>query len=152
MEVRISYARRSSTETRSVSNGLPRRGKKVRAPANPRARRDPDQGAGKTHEQQGANEQRCGQRPALMGPWARRQSFTPCEQHGCLSTRSDNDVCGTWNVRGLTDIKVIELVLHLQKYCTDISCLQETWAATSIEYGVDGFVSILSGSDCAERS
>ena len=61
-------------------------------------------------------------------------------------------MCGTWNVRGLTDIKAIELVLHMQRYGIDILCLQETWASASIEYVVNGFVFILSGSDREERS
>jgi exonuclease III len=61
-------------------------------------------------------------------------------------------VCGTWNVRGLTDLKAIELVLHMNKYNIDILCLQETRAAASIEYVVNGFVFILSGCDREERS
>ena len=61
-------------------------------------------------------------------------------------------MCGTWNVRGLTDLKAIELVLHMNKYNIDILCLQETRAAASIEYVVNGFVFILSGCDREERS
>ena len=31
----------------------------------------------------------------------------------------------TWNVRGLTDLKLFELILHMKRYDIDILCIQE---------------------------
>ena len=59
---------------------------------------------------------------------------------------------GSWNVRGLTELKLFELVLHMEKYSIDILCIQETWVAKSHIYKEYGFTVILSGSWSNGRS
>eukprot|EP00959_Pyramimonas_sp_CCMP1952_P308969 6465898-Pyramimonas_sp.AAC.1 len=44
---------------------------------------------------------------------------------GCLQTRSATMHSATWNVRGLTNVKTAELILHMQKINIDVLCLQE---------------------------
>ena len=38
----------------------------------------------------------------------------------------DTLVICSWNIRGLTDLKLFELVLHMKRYNIDILCIQET--------------------------
>ena len=59
---------------------------------------------------------------------------------------------GSWNVRGLTELKLFELVLHMKKYSIDILCIQETWVAESQIYKQYGFTVILSGSGLKGKS
>ena len=37
-------------------------------------------------------------------------------------------VCGSWNVKGLSDLKFCEIIRHMQEFDLDILCLQETRA------------------------
>ena len=74
------------------------------------------------------------------------------QQRVWLKHQRQTLVCATWNVRGLTKLKEVELILHMRRYDIDILCVQETRVATSSEYTVSGFVFILSGSDGEERS
>ena len=67
------------------------------------------------------------------------------QAHGLLK-------CGTWNIRGLTELKLFELFIHMLKYSIDILCIQETWKKESAAYREDGFVIVLSGSELEERS
>ena len=59
-------------------------------------------------------------------------------------------MCATWNVKGLTDLKSIELILYMKKYGIDILCIQETWLNNSCVYQEQGHMIILSGdgADC----
>ena len=60
---------------------------------------------------------------------------------------------GTWNVEGLTDAKIVELQLHMQKLGIGILCLQETHRTESThEVTDDGFLLILSGAAADEPS
>ena len=52
-------------------------------------------------------------------------------------------VCGSWNVKGLSDLKFCEIIRHMQEFDLDILCLQETWVSGSsvkIEDGYGGYV------------
>ena len=59
--------------------------------------------------------------------------------------------CGTWNVRGLTDLKLFELILHMRRYNIGILCMQETWKTKAAAYDYQGFQVILSGPDQTNR-
>ena len=61
-------------------------------------------------------------------------------------------MCCSWNVRGLTDLKLIELVLHMKAYSIDILCIQETRQELVAVYEEQGYKVILSGSGCNGRS
>ena len=61
-------------------------------------------------------------------------------------------VCCSWNVKGLTDLRILELVLHMQKYDIDILCLQETHVCSTSIYEEQGYLVIQSGSDGDARS
>ena len=67
------------------------------------------------------------------------------QAHGLLK-------CGTWNIRGLTELKLFELFIHMPKYSVNILCIQETWKKESAAYREDGFMIIFSGSELEERS
>ena len=54
-------------------------------------------------------------------------------------------VAGTWNVKGLSEVKLFSICMHMRKYRIDIICLQETWALKAEYYSEDGFRIILSG-------
>ena len=58
---------------------------------------------------------------------------------------SDSFVCFTWNIRGLTDLKLFELIMHMKQYDIDILCIQETHRNDTCIYEELGFVIILSG-------
>ena len=60
-------------------------------------------------------------------------------------TLQDALVCCSWNVRGLTDLKMIELILHMKRYNIDILCLQETHIVDTDSYEEQGFLVVLSG-------
>ena len=65
---------------------------------------------------------------------------------GRLRVASRNLVVGTWNVEGLTDAKIVELQLYMQKLGIGILCLQETHRTESThEVTDDAFLLILSG-------
>ena len=72
---------------------------------------------------------------------------------GRLRVASRNLVVGTWNVEGLTDAKIVELQLYMQKLGIGILCLQETHRTESThEVTDDGFLLILSGAAADEPS
>jgi len=58
----------------------------------------------------------------------------------------------TWNVRGLTDVKLQEIMIHMRKLGIDILCLQETHINKTEAYTENGFQVILSGADSEDRS
>jgi hypothetical protein len=60
--------------------------------------------------------------------------------------------CGTWNIRGFTELKLFEIFLHMRRYSIDILGIQETWISESAVYRESGHMIILSGSDLKERS
>ena len=41
---------------------------------------------------------------------------------------------GTWIVRGLTQLKLHELILHMGTYNIDILCIQDTWSKNADAY------------------
>ena len=57
----------------------------------------------------------------------------------------------TWNVEGLTHIKIYELIQFMRRRCISVLCIQETHILKSPYYTVDGFLVILSGSSSGER-
>ena len=61
-------------------------------------------------------------------------------------------VIGTWNVKGLTDIKIFCITMYMKMYGMDIICLQETWVPQAEYYYEGGYKVILSGSDDTQRS
>ena len=74
------------------------------------------------------------------------------EGNGAGSSLHDALVVCSWNVRGLTDLKMFELVLHMKKYDIDILCIQETRSnIVSVEVE-QGFLVLLSGSGTDHRS
>ena len=58
----------------------------------------------------------------------------------------------TWNVKGLTDVKLHCICSHMLRYGVDIICLQETWASQAEYYNIKGYKVILSGSDAVGRT
>ena len=56
----------------------------------------------------------------------------------------------SWNVRGLTDLKTFELILHMKRHDIDILCIQETHKNSITAYEEQGYLVLLSGcgSDC----
>ena len=60
--------------------------------------------------------------------------------------------CGTWNVRGFTELKLLELILHMKKKDLDILCIQETRISSTSVYEEQGYLVILSGDDGTARS
>ena len=58
---------------------------------------------------------------------------------------------GTWNVRGMTDLKLHELILHMETYDINILCLQETWCKQADVYTERGYFIRFSGSTGGER-
>jgi len=65
---------------------------------------------------------------------------------------ADALVICTWNVRGLSDLKLYEFISHMQTYDIDILCIQETRInSSSISYE-QGHLILLSGSDDDKRS
>ena len=70
-----------------------------------------------------------------------------------LQSRSRRQLAiGTWNVKGLTDIKIFTICMYMRKYGIDIICLQETWVPQAEYYYEGGYKVILSGSDGTHRS
>jgi hypothetical protein len=67
-------------------------------------------------------------------------------------TLCDALVICTWNVRGLTDLKLYELILHMTTYDIDVLCIQETHISSSAVRYERGYTVILSGSDEDSRS
>ena len=57
----------------------------------------------------------------------------------------------TWNVEGLSDTKVVELIEFMRRRDIGVLCIQETHICSSPYYSVDGFLVILSGSASAQR-
>ena len=57
----------------------------------------------------------------------------------------------TWNVEGLSDTKVVELIEFMRRKDIGVLCLQETHICNSPYYSVDGFLVILSGSASTHR-
>ena len=56
-------------------------------------------------------------------------------------------MCATSNVKGLTELKIIELIIHVKAYHIDILCIQETRTTTSQVHEEQGHLVILSGSE-----
>jgi exonuclease III len=56
-------------------------------------------------------------------------------------------VAATWNVKGLTEEKLVSICNHMRTYDISIICLQETRASKTEYYSEDGFKVILSSSD-----
>ena len=57
----------------------------------------------------------------------------------------DQFTIGTWNVRGFTDLKLQEFILHMKFHRISILCMQETRVGKSDVYFEDGFQIIMSG-------
>ena len=68
------------------------------------------------------------------------------------SSLHDALVVCSWNVRGLTDLKLFELILHMKKYDIDILCVQETHSNIVSVEDEQGFLVLLSGSGTDQRS
>ena len=58
---------------------------------------------------------------------------------------------GTWNVQGLTELKLIEIILSMKRYNIDILCLQETRSVKASVYTEQGHLVITSGTDDGAR-
>ena len=56
-------------------------------------------------------------------------------------------VCATSNVKGFTDLKIIEFILHMKTCSIDVLCIQETRTITSQVNDEQDHMIILSGSD-----
>ena len=65
---------------------------------------------------------------------------------------NDRVVFGSWNVKGLTDLTLIELMRHMHEYHIDVLCLQETWVTQGSVRVEDDHMIIFSGSDAGARS
>ena len=63
---------------------------------------------------------------------------------GCPA-RCHDFVIGTWNVKGLTDEKLVTIFQHMITYGISILCLQETRAVQAVEYNDSEFCIILFG-------
>ena len=68
------------------------------------------------------------------------------------SSLHDALVVCSWNVRGLTDLKLFELILHMKRYDIDILCIQETHNNIVSVEDEQGFLVLLSGSGTDQRS
>jgi hypothetical protein len=71
---------------------------------------------------------------------------------GFVSSLHDALVVCSWNVRGLTDLKMFELILHMKRYDIDILCIQETHKNTVAAYEEQGHLVLLSGNGTDSRS
>ena len=59
---------------------------------------------------------------------------------------------GSWNVEGLTELKLEEIIKYIDVNSIDIFCIQETHKSNSDYYVNDkGFLIILSGGAAASR-
>ena len=54
-------------------------------------------------------------------------------------------------MRGLTELKLHELILHMGTYNIDILCIQETWTKNADVYEEQGHLIVLSGGSCPGR-
>ena len=59
---------------------------------------------------------------------------------------------GSWNVQGLTDVKLQELMLQMRRNRLNILCIQETRIKDTKVYEENGYLIILSGEDCQNQS
>ena len=80
----------------------------------------------------------------------------PVGEDFCDNSRSSIDnkrICiGTWNVEGLTEVKLHEIRTYMNSHSIDIFCIQETHKSGSDYYvSDDGFLVILSGASCEGR-
>ena len=67
-------------------------------------------------------------------------------------SNADTLVCGTWNTRSLTDLKLKQVIAHLKLHDLGILCLQETHQSFSDAYVTeDGFLLVFSGSNVDKR-
>ena len=70
-----------------------------------------------------------------------------CKGDGQIYTRSNYIRIGSWNVEGLTDVKMHEICTYMRQYSIDIFCIQETRRKNSDYYVSEtGYLVILSGS------
>lgn len=58
---------------------------------------------------------------------------------------------GSWNIEGLSDVKLEELCIHMKKHKISVLCLQETHKTGCPYYWYNGFLVILSGSESQDR-
>ena len=85
------------------------------------------------------------------GPIENPKNFPAC-MHPNVRITEEKLAIGTWNVEGLTDLKIIELERHMNETGISILCLQETHRAKSDNFITDaGFWLILSGRSDDER-
>ena len=88
-------------------------------------------------------------------PWPQRGH---CWSEGCsnidsiIHSSSGNIIVGTWNVEGLTDIKIEQLSDYMTQFSIGILCIQEVRRPKSdVFVTTRGFQIILSGSSTLER-
>ena len=72
-------------------------------------------------------------------------------QHERIHSVIGNISIGSWNVEGLTDIKIEEIMIYMRQLHIDICCLQETRKPKSDIFLRNGYKVVLSGSGVAER-
>ncbi|CAE8714752.1 unnamed protein product [Polarella glacialis] len=66
---------------------------------------------------------------------------------GRLRVPASDLTLATWNMEGLTEAKIIELQIHMQRFGIGILCLHETHRTQSAYYvTAEGFLPVLSGS------
>ena len=58
----------------------------------------------------------------------------------------------SWNVKGVTDIKIFSICLYMRMYGIDVVCLQETRVPQAEYYYDGGYKVIFSGIDEAQRN
>jgi exonuclease III len=61
-------------------------------------------------------------------------------------------VCCSWNVRGLTDLKLFELILHMKRHDIDVLCIQETRKNDVAAFEEQGYLVLLSGSGTVDKT
>ena len=64
-----------------------------------------------------------------------------------IASSTGSLTCCSWNVKGFTDLKLMEILLHMQQYSIEILCLQETHLSNTAGYKEEGYLVILSGAD-----
>ena len=75
-----------------------------------------------------------------------------CDGSGDIGSDTNNIKALTWNVEGLTDVKLIQICTYMDRHQIDVCCIQETRKSKSEYYFTDeGYMVILSGGNCSER-
>jgi len=89
--------------------------------------------------------------PTWMVPAAREQ----CSFHVCackVSRKPNRLIIGSWNLEGLTDIKLHEICMYMKSQSVDIMCIQEVRKKNSDKFiSDDGYTVLWSGSGDGSR-